>query len=416
MITRIHIENFKSLVDFDLPESTEGELPMELGHFVCLVGMNGSGKTTVLQALDFLAQLMHGRMREWLEHRNWDGADLASRISKSGRYVPVKDKGKLIRVKMPFRPLITISFSIHFNLNGIPLIWSGRFNRSSQSCTAEEIAVRGAEEPLLVHQEGVLKYVQKDGAAVTRETKGLIYEGSILTVVKVVNDSVERVRDLMLGLKSLELLTPGAMRRRSRKGDDIGYGGERLAGFLDSLKSGPRTALLESLQKFYPNLRKLEITTARGGWKKLIAREWQGTEFSIESGHMNDGMLRVIAILAQAHSTHPVLLFDEIENGINPELVEKLVDFLVAMEKQVIVTTHSPMILNYLEDETARESVYLLYRDQAGWARSVRFFDIPETAMKLKALGPGEVFVDTNLTELTARLAENAEIPAAQAS
>ena len=119
---------------------------------------------------------------------------------------------------------------------------------------------------------------------------------------------------------------------------------------------------------------------------------------------------RVIAILAQAYSRHKVLLFDEIENGVNPELVEKLVKSLIglgAIGKQVIVTTHSPMILNYIPDEVAREAVILLYKPADGRTRCVRFFDLPETQFKLRALGPGEVFVDTKLEELVAHLPTN---------
>lgn len=41
-----------SLVDFSLPMP-----PHALGRFVCLIGLNGAGKSTVLQALDFLGTL-----------------------------------------------------------------------------------------------------------------------------------------------------------------------------------------------------------------------------------------------------------------------------------------------------------------------------------------------------------------------
>jgi predicted ATPase len=401
MITRLHIENFKSLVDFDLPES-----PIKLGKFVCLVGMNGSGKTTVLQALDFVAQLMQGKVREWLERREWAASDLASRIPKRPEWRDVTFKGKEHRILRLWRQSAVIPFEVEFDLDGVLIVWSGRFNRTIQRCTSEQMTTSGVSEPLLSHQDHVLKYRGLDGVEVARYTADFIYEGSILSAFNVQNQSVMQIRSFLEGLKSLELLTPRDMRRRSRKGEDIGYGGEKLSAFLDSLSAEAREALLESLKKFYPSLRGLVISTVRGGWKKLTTREVQGTPFSISATHMNDGMLRVIAILAQAHSTHPVLLFDEIENGINPELVEKLVDFLVGMKKQVIVTTHSPMILNYLEDKIAKESVYLLYRDSAGWTRSVRFFDIPEVGMKLEALGPGEVFVDTNLTKLTKRLSK----------
>jgi ABC-type branched-subunit amino acid transport system ATPase component len=48
-----------------------------------------------------------------------------------------------------------------------------------------------------------------------------------------------------------------------------------------------------------------------------------------EARHVNDGMLRLIAILAELQSENPFLMFDEIENGVNPELVEFVLDALV---------------------------------------------------------------------------------------
>jgi len=96
------------------------------------------------------------------------------------------------------------------------------------------------------------------------------------------------------------------------------------------------------------------------------------------------------------------VLFDEIENGINPELMQKLVQLLLGAERQVIVTTHSPLVLNYLPDEVAREAVLLLFRNSAGHTKAVRLFDLPSTQKKLTLLGPGEVFVDTNLEALPA--------------
>ncbi len=49
-ITHLRVDNFKSLVDFNLP----------LAKFNCLVGLNGSGKSTVLQFFDFLSQQVKG--------------------------------------------------------------------------------------------------------------------------------------------------------------------------------------------------------------------------------------------------------------------------------------------------------------------------------------------------------------------
>ncbi|MBK8091682.1 MAG: AAA family ATPase [Verrucomicrobiaceae bacterium] len=388
MITHLHIKNFKSLVDFDLPE--EGH---DLGKFVCLVGMNGSGKSTVLQALDFLAHLMEGDVSEWLERREWEMGDLASRISGMGLAVQ--------------RPSPLVPFALDVNLNGQRVCWEGLFDRRQKRCKVESVKLRG--HVVMNHLQGRLEYEERGfhGPLTSEKTGTLNFEGSILSVhTKLPVPAVRDLRAFLLGLKSLELLSPSAMRRRSRRGEDIGHGGEQLSAFLDTLSAKSKASLLSDLRHFYPFLTRLDVSTVRGGWKKLGGWEQLGsTNFNISASHMNDGMLRVIAILAQAYSEHPVLLFDEIENGINPELVEKLVDFLVNLKnKQVIVTTHSPMILNYLEDKVAKESVYLLYRDKAGHTRSTRFFDIPEVGAKLEALGPGEVFADTNLTKLTQKL------------
>ena len=84
------------------------------------------------------------------------------------------------------------------------------------------------------------------------------------------------------------------------------------------------------------------------------------------------------------------------------ELLKELQNF---NGKQVMVTTHSALILNFLADETAKESVIFLYKDRRGYTHAVKFFDIPEIAGKLALLGPGEVMSDTNLERLSGQLA-----------
>lgn len=94
------------------------------------------------------------------------------------------------------------------------------------------------------------------------------------------------------------------------------------------------------------------------------------------------------------------MLFDEIENGINPELIEFLIDTLVETRPQMLITTHSPMVLNYLEDNIAIKGVTYLYKEQNGATQAVRLFDIPSLREKLTVMGPGEVYDDTLLTQL----------------
>jgi hypothetical protein len=63
------------------------------------------------------------------------------------------------------------------------------------------------------------------------------------------------------------------------------------------------------------------------------------------------------------------------------------------------------MILNFLEDEVARAGVVYLYKTRHGHTKSIPFFSIRSLAEKLTVMGPGEAFVDTDLTALANEIA-----------
>lgn len=384
MITRFHIENFKSLVDFDLPPKGH-----ELKAFACLIGLNGAGKSSLLQAFDFIAQLATGDVSGWLERREWKKGELPSTLGA--------------------RKSVVISLTVGFRTpSGQPVEWQARLNLSQLRCTMETIFSDG--RPLLKLENGEL-WVATRGSSDGRgfDKVRFEYQGSVLSALKLddADPLISELKKSLQNLRSLELLSPQLMRKKARAARDIGASGEKLSPFLDQLSTDAKEDLLTKLQEFYPHLLRWNVRGYRAGWKSLRILEDYRESGAVEAAHINDGFLRVIAILSQAFTEHEVLLLDEIENGINPALVEKLMDFLVGLErlgKQVIVTTHSPVILNFLEEEVARDGVMLIYRTQRGETKCCRYFDQPETGYKLRALGPGEVFVDTDLTKLVERL------------
>ena len=192
------------------------------------------------------------------------------------------------------------------------------------------------------------------------------------------------------------------LRSRTKSADGkLGLGGEKLSAFIH--ESGPevKDKLKAELQNVYTQLESVETKSLRSGWKQLeITERFGSQQLKTTARHMNDGMLRLMAILAQLEAGSNFLLFDEIENGINPELIEYLIDHLVAAKQQILVTTHSPMILNYLEDDIAKKGVACLYKNNQGHTRAIRLFDIPSMAKKLEFMGPGEAFIDTELIHL----------------
>jgi predicted ATPase len=330
MITSIKIDNFKSLIDFELP----------LSKFNCLVGLNGAGKSTVLQAIDFLSQLVKGDITGWLEQRQWDKSDLNSKLTKKSN----------------------IDFAVELTIpHGNPVKWSGSFNRRSLSCTREILLI------------------------------------SDCLIFKVVDGRVSVTTDDPGTKLLVELL------RKSHKtsGGQLGLGGEKLSSYIHESGKANKDNLTKLLQKVYGQLDGIETSALRSGSKELsITEHFGGTKLKSNAGHINDGMLRLMAILSQLTNSSDFLLFDEIENGINPELIEFLMDLLVDTNHQVLITTHSPMVLNFLEDDVAKDGVIYLYKAQDGATKACKLFDIPSLKEKLNVMGPGEAFIDTDLTEL----------------
>lgn len=372
MIKNIRIQNFKSLLDFEI----------ELAKFTCLVGLNGCGKSTVLQSMDFIAQLVRGDITGWLKKRQWDSGDLNSKLSNK----------------------LNIDFDVTVELQSVgTLKWSGSFNRIKLNCTSEQISLN--DKPLLRVEAGQYTLHESSGNQRADRTKIVFdYEGSILSTLKE-SQLPRAIHDLKIAMSkihSLDLLSPELLRSRNREADgQLGLGGERLSAFIH--ESGPelKKALLQRLRSVYPQLDTIETSALKSGWKQLdVLEHFKGQLIKTSARHMNDGMLRLMAIFSQLQSDPQFLLFDEIENGINPELIEFLVDQLVTSKHQVMVTTHSPVIINYMDDQTAREGLIYLYKTPEGSTQSVRLFDVPSLAKKLEFMGPGEAFVDTNLLEL----------------
>lgn len=381
MLKKLYIDNFKSLIEFSFPPKSDVQ---QLSAFSCLVGLNGAGKSTMLQAFDFIAQLpvSNTRIDQWLEKRNWKARELTSKFSLKS----------------------IITFSVELEYEGRLVVWSGTFNKDTLKCTSESVSVQN--ETIFSVQQGKL-FITKEGTKESTVVKDLMYQGSILSIRSFdlkKYPAIAAIKQFSEGMKSLELLNPQLIRTRAREAHAVGVGGEKLAAFFHTLSPEIRATILRDLKIFYPNVTSLSSTSFRAGWKSLKVTESfitaaQNT-LETETIHLNDGMLRILTMITEMHTSHTCILLDEIENGINPELVERLMDYLVQSNKQVIVTTHSPMVLNYLEDEVAEKGVFLIYRTKQGHTQCGRYFQSKRTRDKLTLLGPGEVFADTSMEEV----------------
>jgi len=374
-IRSIEVTNFKSLVDFKLP----------VAKFTCVIGLNGAGKSTLLQFIDFLSQLIRGNVAEWLKERQWKSTEL---------------KSKLIAKR-------NVEFTVHLQDDrGVRAgRWQAHYSPSEGRCTWERLDM--LDYVLETSKNEVRLHDLKTSSAKDdgwRSSLSFTYEGSVLSSLReeILPESILRCKRFFRSIESLDMLTPDRLRQRTRSANGtLGHGGRNLSAFVYELGTVGRKAMAQRLKEVYPKLDHVYAKSLRSGWKQLLASERFGeSKMWTEARHLNDGLLRLIAMLAEVSSGHGFILFDEIENGINPELVEFVIDLLVKAKQQVLVTTHSPMILNYLPDDVALAGVAYLYTTGDGHTQSVPFFSIPSLRKKLGVMGPGEAFADTNLKEL----------------
>lgn len=370
-IEHLEVNNFKSLVGFK----------MDFAPFTCLIGLNGAGKSTVLQFVDFLGQMVRGDIAGWLKLRGWNANELKSNLTK--------------------KQLITFDIRMNNAESDEPLCrWTGQFNPTALRCTSEKIMV--FPDDFIEVKEG--SYVVGKLNAKRFQKIPFDYQGSIISQLKEDSDTepFHAFKSFFKNIRSLDLLAPHLLRKRTREaGEHMGLGGENFSAFIHEMSSYAKKDVVELLKKQYSSLANVSTKSLKSGWKQLEIEEQFGNEkLTTEARHVNDGLLRLLAIIVELRSDHQFVIFDEIENGINPELVEFAIQELTQSKAQTLVTTHSPMILNYLDDEVARKSVIYLYRNAAGHTQAIPFFKIPSVDKKLGILGPGEVFVDTSLPEL----------------
>jgi predicted ATPase len=366
---------------------------IDFSKFTCLIGLNSSGKSTILQAIDFISAQMRGDITNWLNSRDWETNKLNSKV--------INSKSKNIITSLTF---------IH---NKKKYIWALRFNINLKRCDYEIIiVVADYKNPFnnkVIFEIKDNKFkIDKDGEI--REGDIIQeYEGSFLAKLKpeLLPEVIIEFREYLQNIHSLDLLSPKELKKESKDGSVLGLSGDNLSSFLRGFDKTQKENILTNLKKCYPNIENYDIKpTANRYYKLEVTEKFRGQIVINEAKYLNDGILRLIAIFAQLETPKSFLLFDEIENGINAELIEYLMDILIASKHQIIVTTHSPMILNYIDDEIAKKSIQYIYKTEDGFTKSIPFFDIPSMAEKLEMMGAGSAYVDTNLKDLVDEIEE----------
>lgn len=147
---------------------------------------------------------------------------------------------------------------------------------------------------------------------------------------------------------------------------ELQVSGEGIANSLAKILFDNRDLFIELETRFVslvPNIERLSLdqNTSRQNLLQLVD---QHSEYKIPASAVSDGTLRLLAFLTALYDidSPDIICFEEPENGVHPWLLNKIMELLTQVSQegirgkpvQILITTHSPVLLNYVEPEQIR--------------------------------------------------------------
>ncbi|MBN8460382.1 MAG: AAA family ATPase [Verrucomicrobia bacterium] len=353
MLRSIQIKNFKAIAD-------SGRI--ELTPLTVFVGHNGTGKSSVLEALEFFHQYVRWGLDEavapWydLDHILWQGQDRETPRKGDQFYPHPLDITLVGRSKKNWRASLTL----------------GRLAENVGDFKARSIEPK--LETCLIDRTGLWR--RKFGEPATRRLAGQTEEVvSLARGQSVLADAPMGLdRWMFLNLDPLAIGRP-RIRRGGGYNPTLSRTGATLSAFLLSfLDTDPEgfDAMIDSLRHILPYVADLRAETVRDMVEsRSLLRMTE--DFGAKHAHLpgwvlSGGTLRLLAILAALrHPDAPeVLCIEELENGLDPRAIGFLVEeirYAIQEEgRQVIATTHSP----YLLDKLSLAHIVTVERENGG--------------------------------------------------
>jgi predicted ATPase len=196
------------------------------------------------------------------------------------------------------------------------------------------------------------------------------------------------------------VLDPNRLREPSKVTDrGIGAAGDSLAGFLRYLQRDRPDSFERvhaRVEEAYDRLEAVNLDVEDGSLYSLEVQErWTDDNPFLNVRQASDGLLRLFAFAAMPEVEPPptLLMIDELENGVHPQLLGALVDLLQELSNhsiQIVATSHSPVVLNWVDDHSG---VLLTSRDASGCAHVTPLDSTPGYDYFRSAYDAGEMWL-----------------------
>jgi predicted ATPase len=329
MIKKLKIKNYKSFKDVEL----------ELDKFNVLIGPNASGKSNLLDCLAFISEIAQENIFECLTRR--------------GGYERVVFGGEKGNIEL----------TINFMLDNEP-----------------------SKYFISVSEKGRNKETLNVGIKVEIDDQEVALNPWTATI----SNQSSKTREYLTTWRSYNFMTSGMRRKDSAKKNLIlEKTGRNLAQVLLSLHNErPKTfdRIEDILKQAIPQVDELLTPLTEDGETYVAIRE-RGFDSPFDYFQVSDGTLKLLAyITAIASEGAKVVCFEEPENFIHPRLFELLVEVLKKSDKQIILSTHSPYLVDLVEPEDV-----IIVEKKDNETVAIRIKEADRLREHLKELGLGEL-------------------------
>ena len=332
MITELNVKNYRSLKDVKLP----------LGRLTVLIGANGSGKSNILDVLRLVKAL------------GSDGQQLSSQFPARGGYKQIVwggDSSQRIEISLSWNQAARNgtgqAYSLHFG-HHVETDLDAEFTHEYLSITEQEGVVRSSSSEYKVRGEN-----KSSVSGVNPEYSVVYAVGRPRSWPR--SNLVESMRGW-----TFHRFDPQLMRRPQpvRKELQLTESGDNLSTVVHTLFSDANPALpeiVDTLRACVPTVEELRSPIVGDGETAVHLKE-RSVPTAIGSWGLSDGTLLALALATALLTPEPpsLLALEAPDVELHPNVMETLAEMLVlaSQRTQVIATTHSPSLLDYLPTES----------------------------------------------------------------
>jgi predicted ATPase len=332
-LENILIEGFRRLQHVDI----------EMRNLMVMIGANGSGKTSFLDAISLLSASAQGNLTETLQQKG-----SLNQILTRGRAGRIKI---IASVKVPEKQPLKYDFTLSPT-------------RTSHAVMTETLIQQqnpNIPEPFVyIDSLGLNVRYYQDGVGLQQPTwEHNPLETSLSQVPKMYREP-ENLRKALAactyyGALDVSEKSPIRLPQAMRPAKLPGANGETLVSCLYDLRetNQDRFEMIEDvISTAFPDFERLNFPPVAAG---TISMTWKDKNFSepMYVHELSEGTLRFLwlATLLLSQSLSTITLLDEPEVSLHPELLRHLVYLMREAGKhtQVIVATHSDRLIRFLD-------------------------------------------------------------------